>query len=246
MNKAALYSQSNHFQRRDAQEALHEFAYTIRWRSDGCDYILDCGCGSGDVTAEILMPILPINFRRLVGVDISKEMLDYARKTQIHPKLSFEQFDLCTELEKQPLSNAVPFDHIFSFYTFQRVPDKEMCLQNFHKLLDANGDMLLVFVANHPLYDVYKEQSLGGKWAEYMTDVDKITPLHQHSKDPANEFSTLLSDCGFTHNDVWIRNKSFKFESVIAMRSKTKSTFSFIHDLYSIFYRFCTFNECIH
>lgn len=224
MNKAALYSQSNHFQRRDAQEALQEFADTIKWRSDGHDSVLDAGCGSGDVTVEILMPILPMNFRRLVGADISKAMLDYARKTQIHPKLSFEQFDLCTDLEKQSLNSVKPFDHIFSFYTFHRIPDKEKCIENFHKLLAPNGDMLLVFVANHPIYDVYKEQSCDNKWASYMTDIDKAMPLHQYSKDPAQEFRDLLNNCGFTHHDVWIRNKSFRFESANTMRGKTELT----------------------
>lgn len=220
MNKAALYRQSNHFQRRDAQEALQEFSDTIKWRLDGRDSVLDAGCGSGDVTVDILMPILPMNFSRLVGVDISKAMLEYARKTQIHPKLSFEQFDLCTDLENQSLSCIEPFDHIFSFYTVHRIPDKEKCIKNFHKLLAPNGDMLLVFVANHPIYDVYKEQSCDNKWASYLTDLDKIMPQHQYSTNAEKEFRHLLSNCGFTHYDVWIRDKSFRFESANAMRGK--------------------------
>lgn len=160
MNRPELYTQVNKIQRRDAQEMLEDFAGKIGWRLDGNDSILDAGCGSGDVTVDILLPVLPKNFHRLVGIDISKQMIDYARKTQIHPKLSFEQFDLCTDLEKHPLTNLQQFDHIFSFYTFHRVPDKTMCIKNFNKLLGTNGDLLLLFAGNHPIYDAYKEQSL--------------------------------------------------------------------------------------
>lgn len=220
MNRPELYRQVNKIQRRDAQEALEEFADSIKWRSDGCDSVLDAGCGSGDVTLDILLPILPRNFHRLVGIDISREMIDYARKTQINPKLSFEQFDLCIELEKQPLSSIKSFDHIFSFYTFHRVLDKQMCIQNFNKLLNENGDMLLTFIGNHPLYDAYKEQSFDKRWASYMMDVDKITPPYQHSEDPCKEFCDLLNNHGFTNCAVRVLGKNFTFENTETLRGR--------------------------
>lgn len=218
MNRPELYAQVNQIQRRDAQKMLEEFADKIKWRSDGNDSILDAGCGSGDVTVDLLLPILPKNFQRLVGIDISQQMIDYARKTQIHPKLSFEQFDLCMDLENHPLNSLKPFDHIFSFYVFHRVPDKTKCIKNFNKLLGANGDLLLLFACNHPIYDAYKEQSMDEKWASYMTDVDQITPSYQHSKDPAKEFHKLLTDCGFTNCDVTVNEKNFVFESAAMLR----------------------------
>lgn len=220
MNRPELYAQVNKIQRRDAQEMLEEFADKIKWRLDGNDSVLDAGCGSGDVTADILLPILPKQFQRLVGVDISYEMIEYARKTQTHPKLSFEQFDLCSNLEKQPLKCDGSFDHIFSFYTFHRVPDKKLCIENFYKLLDANGDLLLMFAGNHPVYDVYKEQSVNSKWASYLSNVDQITPTYQNAKlkDPAKEFHDLLTECGFTHCDVRVNEKMMCFENIDMLR----------------------------
>lgn len=222
MNRPELYRQVNRIQRRDAQEALEEFADSIKWRSDGCDSVLDAGCGSGDVTVDILLPILPRNFHRLVGIDVSREMIDYARKTQINSKLSFEQFDLCIELEKQPLSSIKSFDHIFSFYTFHRVLDKKMCIQNFHKLLSENGDMFLTFIGNHPLYDAYKEQSFDKRWASYMMDVDKIAPPYQHSENPCKEFRDLLNNHGFTNCVVRVFGKNFTFENTETLRGNRR------------------------
>lgn len=233
MNKAALYCQSNQFQKRDAHEALQEFIDTIKWRPDECDSVLDAGCGAADVTVDVLMPILPLTFRRLIGVDISTEVLDYARNTQIHPRLSFEQFDLCTDLEQQSLSTVEPFDHIFSFHTFHTIPNREKCLKNFRQLLSASGDMLLAFVANHPIYDVYKEQSLDNKWAEYMFDIDEMMPPYQYSDDPAEEFRGMLRDAGFTHYDVWLRDKSFKFEDVETMRGTARESITFSLGFYN-------------
>lgn len=86
MNKAVLYHKANQAQRYNAQQALQEFAIIFEWRSDGRDSVLDAGCGTGDVTFDLLLPILPPNFERVVGVDISKEMIEYARETQLHPR----------------------------------------------------------------------------------------------------------------------------------------------------------------
>ncbi len=72
MNKADLYNKTNQAQRHDVRQVLQEYASQFKWRSDGCDSVLDAGCGSGDVTFNLLLPILPSNLDRVVGVDIFK------------------------------------------------------------------------------------------------------------------------------------------------------------------------------
>lgn len=109
MNKTALYNKSNPLQRSDTQQALGEFGHLLEWRSDGDGSVLNAGCGAGDVTVEILLPILPPNFKSLVGVDLSNQMIN-------HPKVQFERFDLAAEFENQPLNGIEPVDHNFSFY----------------------------------------------------------------------------------------------------------------------------------
>lgn len=221
MNKPELYVHVNQLQRCGTQEALQEFAGAINWRFDGRDSVLDAGCGPGDVTVDILMPILPSSFQRLVGVDISTEMIDYARKTQIHPKLSFEQFDLSKDLEKQSLSSTEPFDHIFSFCTLMWVANVATCFRNFYKLLVPNGDMLLLF-PNHPVFDVYKEQSRNTKWSKYMMDVDNFLPPFQYSPNLTIEVCNRLSGFGFTDCDVKVHDKNVTAENFTSIRGMAK------------------------
>lgn len=156
MNKAALYKRSNGLQRRDAKQTIDEFSHVLQWRSDGGDSLLDLGCGSGDVTVDFLLPILPVNFSRLVGVDLSEEMVKFARQQYPYPRISFEQFDLGMDIEKQQLNGIEPFDHITSFYCLHWVQNQERAVQNMYKLLKPDGDLLLVFLAKNPIFEIYK------------------------------------------------------------------------------------------
>lgn len=220
MHKAALYKRSNGLQRRDAQQVIDEFGQVLQWRSDGGDSLLDVGCGSGDVTIDFLLPILPLNFQRLVGVDISEEMINFAQQQYPHPRISFDKFDLSTDIEKQSFCNTEPFDHITSFYCLHWVQNQERAVQNMFKLLKPDGDMLLVFLAQNPIFEIYKQMSLSKNWAKYMTDVDRFISPYQYSKNPADQFGKLLYSCGFTEYSVEIREKFFIFEGIDLLKSR--------------------------
>lgn len=224
MHKAALYKRSNGLQRRDAKQTIDEFSPALQWRSDGCDSLLDIGCGSGDVTIDFLLPILPANFQRLVGVDLSEEMVDFARQQYPHPRISFDKFDLGLDIEKQPFHTTEPFDHITSFYCLHWVQNQERAVQNMYKLLKPDGDMLLVFLAQNPIFEIYKQMSLSKKWAKYMTDVDRFISPYQNSKNPADQFGKLLYSSGFTEYSVDIREKFFVFEGIDLLKSRWTSS----------------------
>lgn len=220
MHKAALYKHSNGLQRRDAKQVIDEFSHVLQWRSDGCDSLLDVGCGSGDVTIDFLLPILPINFQRLVGADISEEMVEFARQQYPDPRISFDKFDLNTDIDKQSICNAEPFDHITSFYCLHWVQNQERAVQNMYKLLKPDGDMLLVFLAKNPIFEIYKQMSLSKNWAKYMTDVDHFISPYQYSKNPADQFGKILYSSGFTEYSVEIREKFFIFEGIDLLKSR--------------------------
>lgn len=209
MNKADLYKKSDENSRHDAQQALQDFANIIKWRSDGYDSMLDAGCGPGDLTREVLLPFLPSNFKRLVGIDFSDEMVNYARTKQIHPKLSFEFFNLNVELEKQHLSKIEPFDHIFSSYCLQMVQNQKILYHNFFKLLKPGGDMLLLFLFRTPIYDTYKQLSMNSKWAKYMKDVDNSKLPYQDAENPGEEYRKFLMNAGFIDCDIRVYDKGY-------------------------------------
>lgn len=224
MNKADLYHQNKNNSIVDSEKALQKLAGVFKWRADGCDSALDAGCGSGDVTFEVLLPFLPATFRRVVGVDISKEMVEFAQKKYVHPKLSFQEFNLNVELEKQPLKDAEPFDHIFSFYAIHWIRNQKLCMQNFHKLLLPGGDMFLLFLGQHPAYDVYVEQSKDSRWAKHMTDADQRMSPYHYSKNPEEEIKQLLVDCGFKECNV-TADRMYYNHTLESLTSKTFLSF---------------------
>lgn len=143
-----MFYLTKYLSQHDSRQTLEDYASSFKWCANGGDSVLDAGCGPGDVTAEVVLPFLPENFKRLVGADISIEMVEFCRKTHKHPKLSFEQFNIELELEKQPFSSIEPFDHIVSFYCMHFVQNQKLCLENLNKLLKPGkySFLLRVFV----------------------------------------------------------------------------------------------------
>lgn len=60
-----LKLRSNQIQCVGAKKKLQEFKYLLKWPSDGCECVLDVGCGTVEMTMDILLPNLPANFIRL-------------------------------------------------------------------------------------------------------------------------------------------------------------------------------------
>lgn len=205
-----MFNESKHLSMHDARQTLEDFASSIKWLPNGGDSVLDVGCGPGDIAADVILPFLPPNFKRLVGADVSSEMIEFCRKRHNHPKLSFEQFNTDVELEKQSFHKVGPFDHIFSSYCLHFVQNQKLCLQNFFKLLNPGGDLVVLFLAKHLNYEVMKlQQSKDPRWAQYMTDVDNHLTPYQFSENPGEEFRNLLTECGFTGCDVRVLQKNF-------------------------------------
>src|SRR5262249_2890950 len=74
----------------------------------GTEQILDVGCGDGKITAEIAAQVLQGS---VLGVDLSRNMIDFASKNFTQPKLRFEVGDVCE------LPYREEFDLVVSFFT---------------------------------------------------------------------------------------------------------------------------------
>lgn len=113
MNNANLYIKSNAHQKQDAKAITEEFVNYFNWRFDGSYALLDIGCGPGDVLYDLVLPKIPIN-TKVIGVDISKDMIKYANENYGNENLSFYKMDI-EDTNVSPLQ-ANSFNLITSFY----------------------------------------------------------------------------------------------------------------------------------
>jgi trans-aconitate methyltransferase len=94
--------------------------------------ILDLGCGTGDLTAEILQTGV-----RVIGVDNSAEMIQ-AAKTKF-PEIEFLQADART------MNFDTAFDAIFSNAVLHWIKEKDLVIRQMYSSLKENGRIVLEF-----------------------------------------------------------------------------------------------------
>ena len=51
-------------------------------------------CLTGDITLNLLLPLLPEWVTKVTGVDLSKEMVDFAAKNSSHNSIDYQQLDI--------------------------------------------------------------------------------------------------------------------------------------------------------
>lgn len=216
---AAFYAKSNVLQRLMTKKVLDEFVYLLQWRKDGYDSVLDIGCGSGDVTVEVFLPVLPPTFSRLIGCDLCENMIKYATQHYRQPKVTFERLDI-TESVDELLTKFGPFDHIISFHCLHWVQNQMKAISNIQKLLTPNGDCFLLFTTSTVAYTVYKEMSRSERWAQYMWDIDRHIAPTQHIASPVDHFRQIFQSVGFMHINIIPQEKVFTFENYEVYKSK--------------------------
>ncbi|XP_050726601.1 juvenile hormone acid O-methyltransferase-like [Eriocheir sinensis] len=225
MEDAQLYVSANAMQRRDALLVLSEYLPQMSWREEG-EAVLDVGCGSGDVTRNLLMPLLP-RVEQVVGVDVSRDMVNFASKTFEHNSLSFHHLDI--ERAVQP-RQAFPdgFSKVFSLYCLHWVKDQERCLNNIYQLLQPGGETLLVFLARNPLFTMYENMSMKDRWQPYMQDVSNFVSVFQHKNDPAQIMADLAEEVGFEVLSCEAPTFEFVFENINYLKNAIKAVNPFL------------------
>lgn len=187
-------------------------------RPDGRDSLLDVGCGTGDITADYILPVLPKQFSRLVGGDISESMLSVARKTVTNSKVSFEILDI-----ERPIDNHIfstPFDHITSFFCLHFVKDQRQGFLNIYNLMKTGGDCLLAYVFSHPVYTVLNQLSKYPRWDPYLKDIDSWIPPFQFSNDPIAPLERIMNDIGFSECNVHVRDVSGSYDGIDSLKGE--------------------------
>lgn len=100
--------------------------------------VLCIGCGSGEECSHIKS----LGAKKVIGVDISEELINYAKKN--YPDIEFYIMDM--EKLNFPKSN---FDFVYSSLALHYLKDWTRALKNIYKILKKDGTFL--FSAHHPI-----------------------------------------------------------------------------------------------
>ncbi|XP_073992180.1 juvenile hormone acid O-methyltransferase-like isoform X2 [Rhodnius prolixus] len=177
---ADLYSQYSLDHQNEAKRMLHKYGHHLTWDKLG-ETVLDIGCGSGDVTNNIIKPFLSPTFKALVGVDISEKMVQYARKKwPLDPRVHFHTLDISkpSKITALPLT-LQQYDKIFSFFCLQWVSDRRAAAKSIHRLLKPGGQAFLLLVVNSGIYLVWDTIAKSKKWKKYFKGV-VLLPMNEY------------------------------------------------------------------
>ncbi|KAI9586407.1 juvenile hormone acid O-methyltransferase-like [Glossina fuscipes] len=229
MDQPALYHRANLLQRHDAEVVLKKYSNIFQWRLDGQDSLIDIGSGSGDVLKDFVYPLMPCNFARLVGSDISSNMCNYARQIFKHePRCDFRVLDIATE-EKLPYDLKGQFDHVTSFYCLHWVQNQRQALENIYQLLrPENGDCLLVFPTNSTAFEAHLLLRQSPKWSSYMTDVERFIGPFRRTKNVQEIFATMLREAGFSHIKVELHHDTYDYKTVNILKDNMEAVCPFL------------------
>ncbi len=112
------------------QKKAYQFA------SEYCQdkYVLDYGCGSGYGSA-----LLSNYANKIIGVDVSEEVIDYCTRTNSLPNLLFQKIDPNYSL---PFEGKL-FDVIVSFQVIEHIPEVQRYLFELKRVLKDRGVLFI-------------------------------------------------------------------------------------------------------
>ncbi|KAL1468047.1 hypothetical protein MTO96_041740 [Rhipicephalus appendiculatus] len=123
-----FYARNNEDQCRLSLKALDMVDKDLEQRHDTNLKFLDIGCGTGDFTYRWLLPRCP-PCARIIAVDSSEEMLSYARKMFVHPRIEYDRMDISGDVDKF-IAKYGRFDRIYSFFCLNWVRDQGQAMRN--------------------------------------------------------------------------------------------------------------------
>jgi trans-aconitate 2-methyltransferase len=170
----------------------------------GDEYVIDAGCGSGRVTAELLKK-LPRG--RVLCVDASSAMIDKAREA-LGDRVSYLVSDLA-ELEVDE-----PVDVVFSTATFHWIPDHDALFTRLHAALRSGGRVVAQCggegnVAKHALAIVTVASR-----PEFAPHFEGMNVLWNFAS--PGETEERLRRAGFEDVSCWLENKPVEPEDPYA------------------------------
>ncbi|MBZ9572426.1 class I SAM-dependent methyltransferase [Patescibacteria group bacterium] len=132
--------------------------------------VLEAGCGDGFFIPNLLKK----NPKKIIGIDISKWLLDYAKKRIKSKKVEFHQIDLTKKLN---FKNNF-FDIIVSYNVLQEIKDISTSIKEMARVLKKGGRLIISIT--HPLYHLFLSatETRNSSSLENLKRYPKVEPIH--------------------------------------------------------------------
>ncbi len=105
---------------------------------ENVDTLLDIGCGGGFMISQLINC-----FKKAIGVDMSKEAIEFAKKFSNHSFLVGDAQNLKFESNK--------FDCVISVDSFEHFPDDKKVINEVYRVLKKNGTLIIYTPCNEGL-----------------------------------------------------------------------------------------------
>jgi trans-aconitate 2-methyltransferase len=173
----------------------------------GDERVLDAGCGSGKVTAQLLER-LPSG--RVIGADLSPSMLVEARSTlaEFGGRVTFIQTDLL-EIDAA-LADEAPVDVVFSTATFHWIDDHQRLFAALHHVVKPGGRLVSQFGGGANLASFMRATDTVAARAAYVEHLQG-KPLWRFYYSP-EQTRERLESAGFTDIDAWLTDSPQTFQ----------------------------------
>ncbi|XP_070166753.1 juvenile hormone acid O-methyltransferase-like isoform X2 [Polyergus mexicanus] len=227
--KPKEYTSFNKLQKYIVLNLIDEFEEELIQMSGKC---MDIGCGPGDITKNVLLPALNPN-TVITGTDISKNMIEFAKKTYGDGRLQFEVLDIQTKcLPEKYISR---FDHIFSFNALNWCYDIRRAFENIYRMIRPGGNILINLITSHDTYDVINILAQDIRFAPYIQDVKNYVSPFNDSNCPRKELKEILKSIGFKVCHCSLREITYSFKDPSNVICSIFSIYPFVdkmpHDL---------------
>ena len=206
----ADYAVSSSSQARWGRELIGRKAWS------GNEKVVDIGCGNGRLTAD-LADLVPQG--KVVGIDSSREMVDYAREThpmERHPNLEF------LEMDARNMSLPSRFDVVFSNAALHWVSDHPAFLHGAARALRPGGNLLVSCGGRgnaETVFTALRAEMRSPAWRRYFRNLEK--PYFFHGEE---EYERWLPEVGFTPSRIALSPKEAEHESVDSFSSWFRTT----------------------
>jgi trans-aconitate 2-methyltransferase len=195
---AEYYEENSSFQYNVAMSVISKI------QCEGNEYIFDIGCGNGKITQKLAKKV-PHGI--VQGIDISENMIMYARSHYVLSNLFFDIADIAN------FSSGVQYDFVVAFSSLAWVKDQDQALRTIEKILKPGG----IFIAT---MDNEDDPYLRARCAMFTHDTWKhFFKNYEVLYYPFNEdkIKNLLQQAGFvnimiskiTMPSLWVTRDSF-------------------------------------